>query len=167
LAASAAPVPPPTAPAAAPPGMEHCRLRSKHRFHVAWRRTQPNSQTRSRLAQRTPARSTGGDCPSGTDMKRVAAARTTGCYRNRNPYQVPLNIPAAALSCLVLYAPRAGRTLLARWGGRRRCWPAAPLPPPYVYLGLLVVQAVTRVLRMGPRLVNVVSLRKQSNFLCL
>jgi hypothetical protein len=39
------------------------------------------------LAHREPARSTGGDRPSGTDMKRVAAARTTGCYRN--PYQAP------------------------------------------------------------------------------
>jgi hypothetical protein len=29
-----------------------------------------------------------GDRPRGTDMKRVAAARTTGCYRN--PYQAPL-----------------------------------------------------------------------------
>ena len=34
--------------------------------------------------------------PSGTDMKRVAAARATGCYRN--PYQAPLSTPAAAAS---------------------------------------------------------------------
>jgi hypothetical protein len=62
-----------------------------------------------------------------------------------------------------------------RWGGLHRCWPAAPLPPSHhpaeqVYLGLLVVQAVTRVslsFRLSPRLVNAVSLRKQSNFLCL
>jgi len=45
----------------------------------------PNSQARSSLAQRTPARSTGGDRPSGTDMNRVAAARTTGCYRKSVP----------------------------------------------------------------------------------
>jgi hypothetical protein len=47
----------------------------------------PKSQARSSLAQREPARSTGGDRPSGTDMERVAAARTTGYYRN--PYQAP------------------------------------------------------------------------------
>jgi hypothetical protein len=44
----------------------------------------PNRQARSSLP-RTPARSTGGDRPSGTDMKRVAAARTTGCYRKLVP----------------------------------------------------------------------------------
>jgi hypothetical protein len=32
-----------------------------------------------------------------------------------------------------------------RWGGRQRCWSAAPLPPHYVYLGMPVVQAATRV----------------------
>ena len=37
------------------------------------------------MAQREPARSTGGDRPSGTDMKRVAAARTTGRYRKSVP----------------------------------------------------------------------------------
>jgi hypothetical protein len=48
----------------------------------------PNRQASSSLAQRTPARSTGGDRPSGTDMNRVmplAAARTTGCYRKSVP----------------------------------------------------------------------------------
>jgi hypothetical protein len=54
----------------------------------------PNRQARLSLAQREPARSTGGDRPSGTDMKRVAAARTTGWHCN--PYQVPLTTPAAA-----------------------------------------------------------------------
>jgi hypothetical protein len=62
------------------------------------------------------------------------------------------------------YAPGVGRALPAGW-------PAAPpLPPPQVYLGLLVVQAATRIplsFCLGPRLVNAVSLRKQSNFLCL
>jgi hypothetical protein len=40
------------------------------------------------------------------------------------------------LSCLVLpcllRAPRWANA--PRWGGRPRCWPAAPLPPPWVYL---------------------------------
>jgi hypothetical protein len=42
-------------------------------------------QASSSLAQREPARSTGGDRPGGTDMKRVAAARTTGRYRKPVP----------------------------------------------------------------------------------
>jgi hypothetical protein len=46
---------------------------------------EPNRQARSSLPQRTPVRSTGGDRPSGTEMKRVAAARTTGCYRKSVP----------------------------------------------------------------------------------
>jgi hypothetical protein len=64
--------------------MKKCRLLSKHRSHVAWRPTLPGA----------PARSTGGDRPRVTEMKRVAAARTTGCYRNL--YQTPLSTPAAA-----------------------------------------------------------------------
>jgi hypothetical protein len=73
--------PPPRRRAAAPsPGMERLRLFSQHRSHAAWRFL--NRQARSSLAQREPAWSTGGDRPSGTDMKRVAAAPTTGCYRN-------------------------------------------------------------------------------------
>jgi hypothetical protein len=72
------------------------------------------------------------------------------------------------LSCLICARCWADAP---RWGGRQRwCWQAVPLPPPQVYLGLLVVQAATRVplsLCLGPRLVNAVSLRKQSNFLCL
>jgi hypothetical protein len=46
----------------------------------------PNRQaSSSALPQRTSARSTGGDRPSGTDMERVAAARTTWCYRKSVP----------------------------------------------------------------------------------
>jgi hypothetical protein len=47
----------------------------------------PENQT-ARLAwpnAHRRARSTGGDRPSGTDMNRVAAARTTGCYRKSVP----------------------------------------------------------------------------------
>jgi hypothetical protein len=47
--------------------------------------TQTPRPVASSLAQRTPARSTGGDHPSGTDMEHVAAARTTGCYRKSVP----------------------------------------------------------------------------------
>ena len=36
-------------------------------------------------AQRTLARSSAGGRPSGTDMNRVAAARTTGCYHKSVP----------------------------------------------------------------------------------
>jgi hypothetical protein len=56
-----------------------------------------------------------------------------------------------------------------RWRGAGGCPP--PPPSPWVYLGLLVVQAVA--LRvplsfcLGPRLVNAVSLRKQSGGLWL
>jgi hypothetical protein len=53
----------------------------------------PNHQATSSLAQRIPARSTGGNRPSGTDMNRVAAARTTGCYRK----SVPVNHQAHRL----------------------------------------------------------------------
>jgi hypothetical protein len=45
----------------------------------------PNSQARSSLAQRELVRSTGGDRPSGTDMKHLAAARTTECHRKSVP----------------------------------------------------------------------------------
>jgi hypothetical protein len=65
----------------------------------------------------------------------------------------------AALSCLVLHAPLAGRTLPAGWGGRLRCWLATPLPLPQQWT-CSAVQIVTRVplsLYLGPRLVNVVS----------
>ena len=47
-----------------------------------------------------------------------------------------------------------------RWGGRLRCWLAAPLPLPQQWT-CSAVQIVTRVplsLYLGPRLVNVVSL---------
>jgi hypothetical protein len=47
-----------------------------------------------------------------------------------------------------------------RWGGRLRCWPAAPLPLPQTWT-CCAVQIATRVplsLYLGPRLVNVVSL---------
>jgi hypothetical protein len=69
------------------PGMGHCRLLTPHRTHVA---RGPMTQTANRqassvLAQRTPARSTCGGRSSGTDMNRVAAARTTGCCRKSAP----------------------------------------------------------------------------------
>jgi hypothetical protein len=64
------------------------------------------------------------------------------------------------------------RCSLGRAAALLACCPPAtalgPGPWAWVYLGLLVVQAVTRVplsFCLGPRLVNVVSLRKQSNFL--
>jgi hypothetical protein len=71
-------LPPPPPPPQPPP-------RSRQQWSTAgwFRRTahmrpdEPNRQ--ASLAQRTPARSTGADRPSGTDMNRVAAARTTGC----------------------------------------------------------------------------------------
>ena len=56
-----------------------------------------------------------------------------------------------------------------RWGGRLRCWLAAPLPLPQTWT-CCAVQIVTRVplsLYLGPRLVNVVSLRKRPNSLYL
>ena len=53
--------------------------------------------------------------------------------------------------------------------GRLRCWLAAPLPLPQTWT-CCAVQIVTRVplsLYLGPRLVNVVSLRKRPNSLYL
>ena len=74
------------------------------------------------------------------------------------------------LSCLVLYTPRDGRTLPAGEGGCA----AGSLPPSRHYLNqtwtCCAVQIVTRVplsLYLGPRLVNVVSLRKRPNSLYL
>jgi hypothetical protein len=52
-----------------------------------------------------------------------------------------------------------------RWGGRLRCWHAAPLPLPQTWT-CCAVQIVARVpllLYLGPRLANVVSLRKRPN----
>jgi hypothetical protein len=68
-------------------------------------------------------------------------------------------MPCLVLACLAYTRPVLGKRdqNAPRWGGRQRCWPAASLPPPWVYLGLLVVQAVTRVplsFCLGPRLVN-------------
>jgi hypothetical protein len=61
-----------------------------------------------------------------------------------------------------------------RWGGRLRCWLAAPLPPPQVNLDLLCGAdrhpsslIIPLSLYLGPRLVNVVSLRKRPNSLYL
>jgi hypothetical protein len=67
-----------------------------------------------------------------------------------------------AHGCLVLsYLIRAtGWADAPRWGGRLRCWLAAPLPLPQQWT-CRAVQSVTRVplsLYLGPRLVNVVSL---------
>ena len=61
------------------------------------------------------------------------------------------------LSCLIR---ATGWANAPRWGGRLRCWLAAPLPLPQQWT-CSAVQIVTRVplsLYLGPRLVNVVSL---------
>ena len=84
-------------------------------------------------------------------------------HRNDNDVRSEMMrvIPQHVLSCLVLYAPLAGRTLPAGEGGCAAGW----LPPShYLNNGPAVcsaVQIVTRVplsLYLGPRLVNVVSL---------
>jgi hypothetical protein len=65
------------------------------------------------------------------------------------------------LSCLIRASCWANAP---RWGGRLRCWLAAPLPLPQTSWTCCAVQIVTRVplsLYLGPRLVNVVSLRKR------
>ena len=70
------------------------------------------------------------------------------------------------LSCLIHASCWANAP---RWGGRLRCWLAAPLPLPQTWT-CCAVQIVTRVplsLYLGPRLVNVVSLRKRPNSLYL
>jgi hypothetical protein len=70
------------------------------------------------------------------------------------------------LSCLIHASCWANAP---RWGGRLRCWLAAPLPLPQTWT-CRAVQIVTRVplsLYLGPRLVNVVSLRKRPNSLYL
>ena len=64
---------------------------------------------------------------------------------------------ALVLSCLIR---ATGWANAPRWGGRLRCWLAAPLPLPQQWT-CSAVQIVTRVplsLYLGPRLVNVVSL---------
>jgi hypothetical protein len=81
---------------------------------------------------------------------------------------VPTKLAARglALPCLTHASCWAGAP---RWGGRLRCWLAAPLPLPQTWT-CSAVQIATRVslsLYLGPRLVNVVSLRKRPNFLYL
>ena len=74
--------------------------------------------------------------------------------------------PCLVLSCLIHASCWANAP---RWGGRLRCWLAAPLPLPQTWT-CCAVQIVTRVplsLYLGPRLVNVVSLRKRPNSLYL
>ena len=70
------------------------------------------------------------------------------------------------LSCLIHASCWANAP---RWGGRLRCWLAAPLPLPQTWT-CCAVQIATRVplsLYLGPRLVNAVSLRKRPNSLSL
>jgi hypothetical protein len=68
---------------------------------------------------------------------------------------------AAVAPCvLVLFNTRRGWENAPRWGERQRRWLAALLALPWLYLGLRVVQAITRVallLCLVPRLVNVAS----------
>ena len=71
----------------------------------------------------------------------------------RNPQKNATRV----LSCLIHASCWANAP---RWGGRLRCWLAAPLPLPQTWT-CCAVQIVTRVplsLYLGPRLVNVVSL---------
>jgi hypothetical protein len=72
------------------------------------------------------------------------------------------------LSCLIHASCWANAP---RWGGRLRCWLAAPLPLPQTWTWTCcAVQIATRVplsLYLDPRLVNVVSLRKRPNSLYL
>ena len=72
-------------------------------------------------------------------------------------FQSVMRLQTPVLSCLIR---ATGWANAPRWGGRLRCWLAAPLPLPQQWT-CSAVQIVTRVplsLYLGPRLVNVVSL---------
>jgi hypothetical protein len=82
----------------------------------------PNSQTRSSSAQRTPAPSTGGDLPSGTDMKRVAEQRHRHEARGRCSYgrvlpksAPPPCPPASGLERIPNSACNRGGRYSAKW----------------------------------------------------
>ena len=95
----------------------------------------------------------------------LRCAHTTAVDDRRSP---PVRRAACGLvlSCLIHASCWANAP---RWGGRLRCWLAAPLPLPQTWT-CCAVQIVTRVplsLYLGPRLVNVVSLRKRPNSLYL
>ena len=71
-----------------------------------------------------------------------------------------MRLPDVGLLVLSLLIRATGWANAPRWGGRLRCWLAAPLPLPQQWT-CSAVQIVTRVplsLYLGPRLVNVVSL---------
>jgi hypothetical protein len=105
---------PPAPPAAAAPsrGTEHRRLFSQHRAPTPTQPGDPNRQARSSLAQRETAAEHRGRSPQSPEegMKRVAAARTTGCCRC--PYQAPLSSHAASSRAHTCLGP-------ARPGDRR------------------------------------------------
>jgi hypothetical protein len=72
----------------------------------------------------------------------------------------------SCLSCLVLYTPRAGRVCIRTAALLARC-PPVPLPQTWTCCAMQIVTRVPLSLYLGPRLVNVVSLRKRPNSLNL
>jgi hypothetical protein len=66
-------------------------------------------------------------------------------------------VSCLVLSCLIR---ATGWADAPRWGGRLRCWLAAPspLPQPWTCSAVQIVTRVPLSLYLGPRLVNVVSL---------
>jgi hypothetical protein len=96
------------------------------------------------------------------------AARTSGCRPSPSaaaPVRSRPGRPRLVLSCLIHASCWANAP---RWGGRLRCWLAAPLPLPQTWT-CSAVQIVTRVslsLYLGPRLVNAVSLLAPRLFSC-